>query len=356
MAHILCEICTRGRYGTTLPATLQSIMSQSRRPDTVMIVDDNPPAERCDLSKIPFYHGILTAMASFMKVIVIPGKGAPQCNHEMVRLHEDAKELIWRVDDDECPEVDVLKTLEQHLLDPKVGAAAGLVLHPPGIEENEYASSQLEDIDYSKNIQWYRWKDNPVFSNVGHLHSSYLYRKTIAPFSQTLSAVGHSEETQHSIQIGMAGYRLVVDTSVVTWHYREPNGGIRSHSTECYQHDEANFKEFLTTLPVTYKKHVHIVGAQGIGDCFALLSVMPDIIKSWEGKTDAIHVFVKEPFVQLFSRYLSDTVKVFPRPVLDLWWDKEQHNIYCWIQEAQHVGTLAEAYKQRYSAKQEEVK
>ena len=39
--RILCSISTRGRYDTTLPMAIQSVITQTRLPDKLVIFDDN---------------------------------------------------------------------------------------------------------------------------------------------------------------------------------------------------------------------------------------------------------------------------------------------------------------------------
>jgi len=41
MPSILCSISTRGRTHTFLPMALQAVMNQTRKPDKLVIFDDN---------------------------------------------------------------------------------------------------------------------------------------------------------------------------------------------------------------------------------------------------------------------------------------------------------------------------
>ena len=41
MNSVLCSIGTRGRYDTTLPLALAAIINQTKKPDKVVIFDDN---------------------------------------------------------------------------------------------------------------------------------------------------------------------------------------------------------------------------------------------------------------------------------------------------------------------------
>jgi hypothetical protein len=42
---ILCSISTKGRYHTFLPLAIQSVISQTRKPDLLIIYDDNDTPE-----------------------------------------------------------------------------------------------------------------------------------------------------------------------------------------------------------------------------------------------------------------------------------------------------------------------
>ena len=41
MNKILCSIATKGRYFTTLPIVIESIINQTKKPDKLVIFDDN---------------------------------------------------------------------------------------------------------------------------------------------------------------------------------------------------------------------------------------------------------------------------------------------------------------------------
>ena len=46
MEKILCSVSTRGRYETTLPSVLFSIINQTKKPNHLIIFDDNDPDKR----------------------------------------------------------------------------------------------------------------------------------------------------------------------------------------------------------------------------------------------------------------------------------------------------------------------
>lgn len=353
MSHVLAEVCTRGRYHTTLPLTLQALAHQTRPPDALLLVDDNP--QPIDLMTDPVLGQVLSMAARVFPVRVVPGCGAPHLNHETARTHEWARELVWRVDDDEVPEPDVLGNLLPHIESfPDVGAVGGAVLQP-GAGANPHASSALEDIHHCLNVQWYGWPQGTVFENVGHLHSSYLYRKDAAPYPSDLSPVSHTEETQHTVRIRLGGERLVVDGTTVTWHYKQASGGIRTAArAEWFREDEQKFKIWLGKQGVSWRRRLAVVTAQGIGDAFCCLGVLPGVLQSWRGFLHEALVFVRADLLGVFRTHLSTVdvgfpVRVFPNEDTALWYLPGEHNIYNWMGRVGFQGRMEEAVRARYS-------
>ena len=341
--HILAEICTRGRYDTTLPLAVQAVINQTRPPDALLIVDDNPPETRLEkLEKHPLLDAILASAGSIVVAEAHgPGKG-PHVNHEFARTCPEAKGLIWRVDDDEVPSPDVLERLEKLLLsDKKIGAAGGLVLSPgmPGV--NPYASSALEDMFWCKNRQWYRQEAVPF--EAGHLHSTYLYRKNAARYPKGLSAVGHCEETWHTAEMRRRGFHLWVDPLAVTRHYRQVNGGIRSQSGD-YAGDEAKFRVWLEKNKVRLRKIVPVIIAQGLGDCYAGLQALPDILK-FHKDADEVLVFVRPEQLVAFTQFAGGKVSVLPAGEMAHYAFKVDANVYAgWDGK----GHLVDRYREKY--------
>lgn len=93
----------------------------------------------------------------------------------------------------------------------------------------------------SYNVQWYPINET---QDVDHLHCSFLYRAGIYPYNLALSRIAHTEETQFTNGIKNEGYRVFV-TPGVSWHLKNPDGGIRDGSKEMFDHDEAIFKKLL---------------------------------------------------------------------------------------------------------------
>jgi len=334
MPHITCSVATRGRYHLTLPTTLQSIISQQRPPDKFILVDDNTPEERTDLRKDPVLTPLLSVMARRCKdgveVLKGPNRG-PHANHELVR--KEARELVWRVDDDECPMPDVLGRLERFFTGKegiRTGAACGCV-HNHRIRPNPYASSALPILRSRKNVQWFTWPEGTVMDNLAHIHSTYLYRAQAGTFIQDYSPVGHTEETRHTLNMKMMGFRLFFDADAVTMHYRQPSGGIRSASkAEMWQRDETNFNKWCDSLPVDWVMPVDFIPHQGVGDAFALRKALPKILSQYEKdrKRFEIRMFPRKELMPIFED-MADRFDIFlPHDKLELFHSTDDWNIY----------------------------
>jgi GT2 family glycosyltransferase len=226
------------------------------------------------------------------------------------------------VDDDAIPDPNVLETLMQYI-NGGVGAIGGSILtHQP---INTITSTGLiENIDNEQNIQW-GYIENP--KQVEHLHCSFLYRANVYDYNLGLSRVAHREETLFTYGLHQKGYQLLVVPNAITWHFKNPQGGIRSENNEAmYQHDEQIFKNFMD-----YKDHTIVVLNCGMGDHIVFSHVLP---------------LIKNPIV--FSCYpeivpgqsISDAYLNFRN--IDHW------NIYKKMDQWQWQNSLENAFRKLY--------
>ncbi|MCJ7507641.1 MAG: glycosyltransferase family 2 protein, partial [candidate division Zixibacteria bacterium] len=152
--EVTATICTRGRYFTTLPLAINAIIQQTYKPKGLIIFDDG---EHKDLREIPLYQNLfkmLDAKGIGWEVKWTPGHGQV-INHNFA-LNYITTPWIFRVDDDEIPEHDVLEKLVSRVT-PEVGAVAGLVFDPKNmLGESKAASNKIEDIYYGFNVQWFK--------------------------------------------------------------------------------------------------------------------------------------------------------------------------------------------------------
>ena len=266
MSNVLCSVATRGRYLTTLPLTLNAIINQTWKVDKIVIFDDNDEPQ--DMRKELVYHYFFQ-MLDIKDIAwewVYADKKGQHYSHQ--KANTMGYEWVWRVDDDAIPEPNVLQSLMMYT-GPKIGAIGGSVLTPPMIEANS-ATGIIEAIDSEPNIQWGYIKE-PKF--VQHLHCTFLYRAGVYDYNLGLSRVAHREETLFTYGLYQKGYGIVVVPNAVTWHLKNPNGGIRSETRkEMYDHDEQIFRNFLAL-----KNHTIVVLNGGLGDHIVFSKVLPKI-------------------------------------------------------------------------------
>jgi hypothetical protein len=276
MNKILCSISTKGRYHTFLPLAIQSVINQTRKPDHLIIYDDNDQPE--DMRKYPVYQQLFR-MLDIMNIKwewVFAQKKGQHYNHQMAneRAAREGYDFVWRVDDDNSPEPQVLEKLEECMnLRPTAGAVGGAILTPHWDTTPRMATGKIEDIDNEPNIQWGYIRK---VKQVEHLHCSFLYRAGIYDYNLALSKVAHREETLFTYGIHKLGYDLFVIPYATTWHFKS-EGGIRTtNNKELYDHDEYIFRKFLE-----HKDKTIVVLDSGMGDHIVFKHVLP-LIKNPE--------------------------------------------------------------------------
>ena len=99
------------------------------------------------------------------------------------------------------------------------------------------------------------------------MHSTFLYRRGHEKFNPFLSPAAHREETLFTYGLKRQGFRILVDTAAVTWHFRDGQGGIRSHTNpQFWADDERLFQSQLAEWGVTGDQTKYIVLDAGRGD------------------------------------------------------------------------------------------
>lgn len=330
--HVLAEVCTRGRYLTTLPMVLMGIISQTRKPDRLLIVDDG---DFGDLRTHPVYRHIFALLdhkGIGWEVVATGGQGQV-VGHQLAQ--ERAIELVWRVDDDSIPEPDCLAQLLAEM-GPDVGAVGGLILTPPVMDTPTAMSTEIEDALILPHPQWFALTGKLL---VEHLHCSFLYRRGVAKYSTELSVVGHTEETQFTYEIHRAGYRVVVTPKAVTWHLRNPEGGIRSHDNpELWKSDRAVFDRKLAE----WKGRAHstpkvILLDNGLGDHLAFSNIVPDLV------TKHGRLVIGCVYPEVFASYPE--VTTVPVAMAAQMVNPDDHNIYRWMGENHWTGHIIHAFQ-----------
>ena len=320
MNKVLCSVATRGRYFTTLPLVLNAITNQTRKVDKLIIFDDNDEPQ--DMRKEYLYR-------YFFQMLDIKGIAWEWLFAEKKgqhHIHQMANQMdfdwVWRVDDDAIPEPNVLENLVKYTRD-DVGAVGGAVLTPPRVTKNN-ATGCIDKIDSEPNIQWGLIEE---VKEVEHLHCTFLYRANIADYNLGLSRVAHREETLFTYSLHQKGYRILVVPDAVTWHLRNPEGGIRSENKEeMYKRDEQIFRNVLG-----HRTQTIVVLNCGLGDHIVFSKVLPEI---------------KNPVV--FSCYPEVVPGRSIAEAQHLFGNIEPYNIYAKMDNWKWKGSLENAFRKLY--------
>ena len=321
MTSILCSISTRGRYDTTLPMAIQSVITQTLKPNKLVIFDDNDePKDTREIQHYEYLFRMLDEKGIEWQVIFGQKKGQ-HFNHQMANTM--GYEWVWRLDDDTVAEPNVLENLYKHTGD-DIGAVGGSVLTPPFIR-GLTSTGKIDDIE-EQSIQWDHIKE---LKEVDHLHCSFLYRAGIHDYNLGLSQVAHREETLFTFGLKQKGYKILVVPDTITWHLKNRKGGIRTFQKEMFEHDEYIFRNYLK-----YRDKTIVVLNCGMGDHLVFAKVLP-LIKNPEVFT------CYEDIVP--GRSLDDAANLFG--------DLDRFSIYRKMDEWNWKDSLENAFKKLYNVK-----
>lgn len=321
MDKVLCSVATRGRYQTTLPLTLNAIINQTKKVDKLVIFDDNDEPQDMRKELVYSYFFQMLDIKGIQWEWIYAHKKGQHHIHQMANTM--GFDWVWRVDDDAIPEPNVLQTLFNYT-SKKVGAVGGAILTPPLRFESFRPTGKIENIDTEPNIQWsfiHKVKE------VEHLHCSFLYRAGVHDYNTGLSRVAHREETLFTYGLYLKGYKILAVPNAVSWHLKNPNGGIRSETNQkLYEQDELIFRN-----TIAYKDKKIVVLNCGMGDHIVFSHVMPDITNA--------EVFTCYPDI-VPGRSIAEAKVLFG--------DIEQWNIYRKMAQWKWTDNLENAYRKMY--------
>jgi hypothetical protein len=321
MSKVLCSVATRGRYFTTLPLVLNAIISQTRPVDKLIVYDDNdePQDMRKELVYSYFFQ-MLDAKGIEWEWKFAMKKGQHHI-HQMANIQ--GYEWVWRVDDDAIPEPNVLEELYR-FTGPSTGAVGGQVLTPPYMPDTNEVTGKIDNIDSEPNVQWGKFN---VARQVEHLHCSFLYRAGIVDYNLGLSRVAHREETLFTYGLHQKGYINWAVPNAVTWHMKNPQGGIRAETNrQLYEHDEQIFRNHLA-----YRDKTIVVLNCGMGDHVVFSHVLPEIKNA--------EVFTCYPEI-VPGKSIAEAQYLFG--------DVSKHNIYEKMNQWRWTDSLENAYRKLY--------
>lgn len=337
---VTAVICTRDRYDTTLPLTISAIANQTVKPKHLLIYEDG---EHNDLTKIPMYAALLKMLnEKGISWDVKYGNHNGQVENHNYSIMNSNTEFLWRVDDDEIPEPNVLELLLNVCKDKTVGAVGGLVIDPNNnFSNSNLASNKIEDIHLGLNEQWFN--DNKKgLHEVDHLYSSFLYRKSASSheYPKDLSRVGHREETIFTYEMKRSGWKIMIEPNCITWHLRNPEGGIRSESDEKLWHqDDEKFKERMALWKLEGKLTKLIVLDNGLGDHLAFKKILPDLQEIYDNIVLA--TCYPEVFEDCDVRQISIEEAKFIGNI-------DEYSVYLWMEKNKWRGSIINAYRKMY--------
>jgi len=323
MSKVLCSVATRGRYHTTLPLVLNAIINQTRLPDKLVIFDDNDEPQDMRNEMIYQYFFQMLDIKKIAWEWVFAGKKGQHHIHQAANTM--GYDWVWRCDDDAIPEPNVLQNLYSYAtaID-NVGAVGGAILTPPLNMDCSQSTGKVENIDAEPNIQWNQINK---LQQVEHLHCSFLYRAGVHDYNLGLSRVAHREETLFTYGLFKKGYKILVGPGAVTWHMKNPQGGIRSETRkEMYEHDEQIFRNIVGLSDKTI-----VVLNCGLGDHIVFNSILSDI---------------KNPII--FGCYPDVIPCKSIAEAKALFGDLDQWNIYKKMCEWNWKGSLQDAFRKLY--------
>jgi len=322
MPKVLCSVATRGRYHTTLPLVLNAIINQTTLPDKVVIFDDNDePQDMRNEMIYQYFFQMLDIKKIAWEWQYAEKKGQ---HHIHQRANTMGFDWVWRCDDDAIPEPNVLGNLLGYTSIEDVGAIGGSILTPPNLFNTSESTGKIANIQSEPNIQWNYIKKT---KEVEHLHCSFLYRAGVHDYNLGLSRVAHREETLFTYGLYLKGYKILTVPHAVTWHMKNPEGGIRSETRrEMYEHDEAIFNNI-----VGFSDRTIIVLNSGLGDHIVFNSILGNI---------------RNPVV--FGCYPEIIPCKSIAEAKALFGDIDQWNIYKKMCEWNWKGSLADAYRKMY--------
>jgi hypothetical protein len=325
MSKVLCSVATRGRYHTTLPLVLNAIINQTKPVDKLVIFDDNDEPEDMRKEMIYSYFFQMLDLKAIPWEWVYADKKGQHHIHQKANekaLHE-GYEWVWRCDDDAIPEPNVLRSLCLHALS-NVGAIGGAVLTPPKLFENVNATGKIDNIDNEPNVQW---SPIPMVREVEHLHCTFLYRAGVYNYNTGLSRVAHREETLFTYGLFTKGYKVLAVPDAITWHMKNPQGGIRSETkAEMFTHDEQIFRNTLACRDKTI-----VVLNCGMGDHIVFNHILPEI---------------KNPMV--FTCYPDIIPGKSIGEAKQLFGDLDNWSVYKWMAHHNWTDSLENAFRRMY--------
>lgn len=342
-SSVTAYMSTKNRFDTTLPLAIRSVINQTMKPKKFVLFLDG---EHLDLREHIVYRNLFRLLEHRgidWEVEFSLGQG--QVKNHIRMLEKTKSKYLWRLDDDNDAEPDVLEILYKTIKGEagKIGAVGGCVVNPSRkMIDPIFASSKIEDVFLGWNPQWSLHTSKKIVP-VDHLYSTFLFDWDAAShgYEKNLSVVGHREETIFTYKMVRNGWNLLFNPKVITWHYQEPKGGIRSHSNQDFwAKDEQIFLKHISDWGVKPTDHFIVVNENGLGDHCALRHAMNKNKDRLLGRKILAFTCTKG--------IITDGTEGSIAEALAFIGDLTRYNIYWWMEENRWTGKLWEAYQKMY--------
>lgn len=326
--RVLAYLNTYNRYDSTLSLSLSSIIAQTRKPDKIVIFDDNKnPRDLRQTEHFLYLFKLMDQKGIPWEYVWAEKKGAHFSHEKANMMGFDA---AWFIDDDHVAEPTCLENLLAEMGgDASVGAVGGLILQPPAGPLPHQADNKISDM-YLPNIQWFQWSGEP--RGVEHIHSSFLYRCGIVHHDLRLSSVAFRGETMFTHSLFLKGYKLLVTPQAITWHFQTQGGIHAGQKADNWEHDESIFRSWLEFK--RKNRPLYVLNC-GLGDHF----MFRQVIRPEPG------ALVSCCYSEVFKGCDVEVISIREASMLV---DLKDYDVYAWCCARNWKGTLQEAFIRLY--------
>jgi len=253
MNRISITFITKNRLGFFLQS-FSSLLSQTFTAWDAIIIDDSDESIESK-EEIKFLIAIAKYKGHSIKFITGENLGITQAWQR--GLEESGCEFGYRMEDDIYLMPDYLENLYNAIIkDEDIAAVGGLspnIFFHTTIKSEQFINDFYMDrgIITPEDKQCCLILDPKPLYYVQHLHGLFVYRKSLVQnvggFSTWMSPKGHRDETDLTLRLYRARYKLVVVPTAILFHAEASQGGSRDRSllerNQMNQMDEAIFQQ-----------------------------------------------------------------------------------------------------------------